>query len=232
MFLWTAFMLGLAGSLHCVGMCGPIALALPYQGTNRWYGAGNVLLYNLGRVSTYAGLGLLIGFLGRGIFMAGLQIYFSLALGIILLLVALLSIDVEGRILRVPLIFQLNRWVKVKMAKLLGQNSRSALYGIGMLNGLLPCGLVYMAVVGAVSTGSPERGAAYMALFGLGTIPLMLSLALAGQFIDLKWRNRLRRLVPVFLTFFALLFIARGLNFEIPSSVRFWDDMGDVPMCH
>jgi sulfite exporter TauE/SafE len=78
---WTAFTMGLVGSLHCVGMCGPIALALPYQNGSRWRAASNVLLYNLGRISVYALLGAVIGFLGKGLFLTGLQSYFSIGLG-------------------------------------------------------------------------------------------------------------------------------------------------------
>ena len=118
------------------------------------------------------------------------------------------------------------------MAKLLREAKRSTLFSLGMLNGLLPCGLVYMAIVGAVSTGSIWQGSAYMALFGLGTLPLMLSTALLGQFVPLRWRNQMRKLIPVFLVAFAILFLARGMNFIMPDEVRFWEIGNEVPMCH
>lgn len=232
MFLWSAFTIGLIGSLHCVGMCGPIALALPYQGGYRWAATGRLLLYHTGRISTYALLGLLIGFFGQGLMLAGMQMYVSLFLGILLLLVALFSINVESRLLRIPIMRQFQNGVRQKMGILLRSRHRGALFGLGMLNGLLPCGLVYMAVVGAVATGNIWQGSAYMALFGAGTIPLMLVTSVAGQFIDIKWRNRLRRLAPVFLIAFAVLFISRGLQFDLPAEMRFWDSMEDVPMCH
>ena len=117
------------------------------------------------------------------------------------------------------------------MGRLLRQQGPGKLFLVGMLNGLLPCGLVYMAIAGALAAGSIFNSALYMALFGLGTIPLMLATALAGQFIQLKWRARLRKLVPVFLVAFAVLFILRGLNFDVPTGLQFWNDMQNAPMC-
>ena len=232
MALWTAFTIGLLGSLHCVGMCGPIALSLPYQGSKRYYAVGNVLLYNLGRVLSYGLLGSAIGLFGRGFFLAGFQSYISIGLGITLLLIAVFSIDVEQHILRIPLMNRINQWVKQQLGRLLRQRGPGKLFLIGMLNGLLPCGLVYMAIVGALATNHMIEGALYMMLFGLGTIPLMLGTAMAGQFIKLHWRVRLRRLLPAFLVAFALLFILRGLNFEVPVDFRFWQDLQNVPMCN
>ncbi len=229
---WTAFTMGLVGSLHCVGMCGPIALALPYQNGSRWRAASNVLLYNLGRVFTYALLGTVIGLLGKGLFLAGVQAYFSIGLGVLLLIAALFSINLERHLLMIPLLQKLNNWVKIQLSTLLRKNNRGTLFLIGMLNGLLPCGLVYMAIVGAVTMPSILDGAFYMALFGLGTIPLMLSTAIAGQFVSLQWRSRARRLIPVFLAAFALFFIWRGMQFAAPLEMRFWENMDDVPMCH
>jgi len=231
MALWTAFTIGLLGSLHCVGMCGPIALSLPYQGSQRVYAAGNVLLYNLGRVATYSLLGIIIGMVGRGFFLAGFQSYVSIGLGVLLLAIALFSINVESRLLQIPLMQGLNAWVKKQLGKLLRQRGPSRLFLIGLLNGLLPCGLVYMAIAGALAAGSIFDSALYMSLFGIGTIPLMMATALAGQFIKLQWRTRLRRLVPAFLVAFAVLFILRGLNFDVPAGLQFWNDVQNAPMC-
>ena len=232
MAIWTAFTIGLLGSLHCVGMCGPIALSLPYQGKRRWAAAGNVLMYNIGRILTYTLLGSVIGLVGKGFFLAGAQSYISIGLGLFLLIVALFSIDVESKILRIPFMQQLNTWVKQKLSLLLRGGGRERLLLIGALNGLLPCGLVYVAIVGAVSASSIWDSALYMSAFGLGTIPLMMSAALAGQFIKLEWRVRLRKLLPAFLVGFAILFIMRGLNFDVPVEFRFWEDMQNAPMCH
>ena len=230
--LWTAFMIGLGGSLHCVGMCGPIALALPQQAGNQWLAAANVLIYNLGRVFTYILLGFIIGTIGKGIFIAGIQGYFSIALGILLLLVALFSINVEKKIVALYPIQRLQRWVGKNLGYLLKQNSRFGLFSIGVLNGLLPCGLVYMAIIGALTTGNIWSSGLYMGLFGAGTIPLMMATALAGQFITINWRNRIRRLFPLFLIAFAILFLVRGINFIDALDWRLWQNTGDLPACH
>jgi sulfite exporter TauE/SafE len=169
MALWTAFVMGLVGSLHCVGMCGPIALSLPYQGRQKWIAAVNVLLYNFGRIATYALLGIIIGLFGRGFFLAGFQSYISIGLGVLLLLIAFFSVNVEGQLLKIPGFQKLNSWVQGQLGRLLRQKGSGKLFIIGSLNGLLPCGLVYMGIVGAVTTGEIVHSALYMASFGLGT---------------------------------------------------------------
>ena len=232
MAIWTAFTLGLLGSLHCVGMCGPLALAMPYQAATRLGTAANVLLYNAGRILTYALLGLFIGTLGKGLFLAGWQTQFSIGIGILLLIAVVFSINIEYQLLRLPVLKALNDWVKRKLGILLRHHGPGALFGIGLLNGLLPCGLVYMAVIGAVSTGSSWSGSLYMAAFGLGTLPLLFTTAVIGQFIHVRWRTYARRLVPVALAVMAVLLIMRGIQFHIPHDFRFWETAQDVPMCH
>lgn len=229
--LLSAFLLGFLGSLHCVGMCGPIALALP-RTEQRWGAAAGALLYNLGRILTYLLLGLIIGAFGRGLFLAGVQAWFSVLLGALLIVVALLSLNVEGYIKQIPIVHQLQNWVSRSMAKLLQKEGLATHFYIGALNGLLPCGLVYVAVAGAVLSDSWVQSALYMGGFGAGTLPLMLSTALAGQFINLNWRQKLRRLSPVLLGLFGLYFMARGINFHLPETLRFWEIGQEVPMCH
>ena len=232
MYLWTAFTIGILGSLHCVGMCGPIAMALPYQGASRWSTARNALVYNFGRIATYMVLGSIFGLLGKGVFLAGYQSALSIGLGVLLLVVALFSINVEQRLLRLPLLRRGIQQLQASLGKLLRVQANPSFFSIGLLNGLLPCGLVYMAIVGAVSTGDVLRGLAYMGLFGLGTLPLMLAASLAGNWVSLSLRNRLRSLIPVFLFAIALLFIYRGLQFDLPRGILFWEDAQQVPMCH
>ncbi len=232
MYLWTAFTIGLFGSLHCVGMCGPIACALPNQGNGRSALIGNALLYNLGRTLTYSFFGAIIGVAGRGLHLAGFQQYMSIGLGVMLLVIALFSINVETNLLRLPGLNQLVFRLKSNLGRLLKGSGVNTSFFIGLLNGLLPCGLVYMAVVGALSTGGIGSGMAYMALFGLGTLPLMLATGLAGNFAGNRFRTALRKAYPFFLVFFAVLFIFRGLNFHVPGDFFFWAKMGDVPMCH
>ncbi|MET4108316.1 sulfite exporter TauE/SafE family protein [Hymenobacter sp. UYP22] len=218
--LWAGFIFGLLGSFHCVGMCGAIALALPgrpgaslLRGAS--FGAGR-LLYNLGRTTTYAALGALAGLAGHGLRLAGLQQSLSVASGcLILLLVAVPERWAGPGAGWLGLARPLNR-VKLLLAGLFQRTSGWALYGAGLLNGLLPCGLVYLALAGALSAPGILGAAGYMACFGLGTLPLMLALSLTGQLVPLCWRARLRQVVPYAASLLAILFIVRGLGLGIP----------------
>ncbi|MCB0653432.1 MAG: sulfite exporter TauE/SafE family protein [Saprospiraceae bacterium] len=230
--LWTAFTIGLFGSLHCVGMCGPIAIALPYKKENKLVMLASGLLYNLGRVTTYSFLGLFIGFIGKGVFLAGFQQWLSIGLGILMLIIALFSIPVESKIYSLSFVQKPYAKLRSLLGRFLTKNSWQALYLTGVLNGFLPCGLVYLAIVGAVSMASLEQGVAYMALFGLGTIPLMLMVSLAGSVVSIRFKTVVRKLYPVFMVAFAALLIARGLNFEVPRTFNFWETAQEVPMCH
>ena len=229
---WTAFIMGLFGSLHCVGMCGPIALALPVQTESRWSMVSKILLYNFGRTTTYIFLGTLTGLLGEGLFLAGMQKWLSIGLGVFLLIVALFSINIESKLLRLPFVGNMFLFVKYLLGKFLKNNTAPALFRTGLVNGFLPCGLVYMAIVGAVSMGRVVDSVLYMFLFGLGTIPLMLLTSLAGQVAGLKWRNGIKKLFPVFVASLALLLIYRGIRFDLPADFSFWEMMQNMPICH
>lgn len=212
MELWTALILGLAGSTHCAGMCGPLVLALPSPERRPWAHLLGRLLYNLGRLLTYCGLGLLFGVLGRSLALAGVQRWVSIVAGI-------------GLLAGVLLWRHLGRWLpgtgltarlQPALAALLRRRSLAALFSFGALNGLLPCGLVYVACAGAVAVGDTWGGVAYMAVFGLGTVPMMLALGLAGRLVPVGFRLRLQRIVPYTLALVAGLLILRGLSLGIP----------------
>ncbi len=232
MLLWTAFTIGLLGSVHCVGMCGPIALALPYGKQSRALAVFNALQYNLGRVFTYMLLGLLFGFIGQGVFLAGYQSALSVVLGLLMFLLAFFSLNLEKYLVHSSFFGRALQKLKTSLARLLKVDSRPSFFLIGLLNGLLPCGLVYMAVVGAVSTGNVLMASLYMGLFGLGTLPLMLTTSLAGHLASLRFRKYLLRLLPLLLVTMGVLFLLRGLNFHLPADFYLWDALHDPPMCH
>lgn len=214
--LWAGFLFGLLGSVHCVGMCGALALALPGAGGPRGRYVAGRALYNLGRVSTYAGLGALAGGLGQGLRLAGWQQSLSLLSGGLILLLVVTPERWLGRAAAFLDLDVVLARVKSRLAYYYQQPSLGALYVTGLLNGLLPCGLVYLALAGALSAPGVAGAAGYMALFGLGTLPLMLALSLSGQLVPLRWRQRLRRAVPVTATVLAGLFLLRGLGLGIP----------------
>jgi sulfite exporter TauE/SafE len=214
--LITAFSVGLLGSFHCIGMCGAIAFSLPLQEQNWYSKLWGGLVYNLGRISTYGVLGFILGLLGKGFSLAGFQQSLSIFLGVFILIVILFPKYIQLQKNKSSLLAQLQLWVRQKMGLLFKNNSTKALYGIGLLNGLLPCGLVYAGLAGAIGTGQGWIGALYMISFGLGTLPIMILASQFRGFISINVRNRMRQVVPFFMGLMAVLFIIRGLNLGIP----------------
>lgn len=216
MELWTALTLGFVGSFHCVGMCGPIALALPGNGqVAPWRFAISRLSYNLGRITTYAALGLLFGLLGRGFALAGLQQGLSIVLGLAILVTVLMPSAFRSLSPTGPL-GKLVRWLKGSLQEQFRKRGTFTTYLIGLLNGLLPCGLVYLAVAGALTQEVPWKGAVYMVAFGAGTLPAMLLLVFTGDRLSLYWSNGIRKVVPWFAAFTGILLVVRGLSLGIP----------------
>ena len=212
MALWTAFLLGLVGSLHCAGMCGPLALALPVNSPVFARFLSGRLLYNLGRMVTYAALGAVFGLLGQSFVVMGVQRWVSLAVGIVILVSLILSPRFFSSVQPAKFISV----IKSPFLKLMRNRSLSALFGIGLLNGLLPCGLVYAACAAAMTSDTLLHGSEYMLAFGLGTIPMMLVITLMGQRLQFILRFKLQRLIPVSLAVIGTLMVLRGMALGIP----------------
>lgn len=211
----TALILGLAGSLHCIGMCGPIALALPLESSEKWQLAMRLAIYHTGRIFTYGILGLFFGLAGKGLAVAGLQQSLSIAAGVFMLLMAFFAWRFEQLLLVFPGFGSLSQWVKRRMGVLINQNSRGAMLSLGALNGLLPCGMVYAALAGAISTGGLWQGGAFMVLFGLGTVPLFFMFTLAGNSLGRGLRQRFKTLQPLLLSLAGVWLISRGLHLDL-----------------
>lgn len=211
MWLLSAFAIGFVGSFHCAGMCGPIALALPLDKKTALGVFSGRVLYNSGRILTYTFFGIVLGLLGHLISFSGYQRSLSVASGILILLVLLMpflfkKID--------ALQFIYNKYIatfKLRFRELFGKRSRKTLFFIGVLNGFLPCGMVYLALAAALATGSLQKSAAFMLLFGLGTIPMMLTLSMLGNFAGPSLRKRINQLSPWVAVTVALILIARGI---------------------
>ncbi|WP_026236294.1 sulfite exporter TauE/SafE family protein [Pontibacter roseus] len=214
--IWAGLLFGLLGSFHCVGMCGPIAMALPFVGSTGWrYYAGR-LLYNGGRIVTYAALGALAGAFGQSLQLAGLQQTVSIVSGILILLLLVLPAASKGKAAQVLGTDKIMVWVRQKLGYYFQKNSLGSLFTVGMLNGLLPCGFVYIALAGAISAPGIGGAMLYMTLFGLGTFPLMFLVSLSGKLISLKVRATFNKAVPYVGMCLAVLFIVRGLGLGIP----------------
>jgi uncharacterized protein len=216
MFLVSAFIIGFLGSFHCVGMCGPIALSLPVHQYGLFKKNVAILLYNLGRLTTYTLLGIIFALLGQSFSLIGFQQWVSISLGVLLLISVLLPQIKLFQSIKIPILTQAINKLKSSLGRLFHKRGLRFLFGIGILNSLLPCGLVYIGIAGALASQTIQSGALFMLFFGLGTVPIMYAVALAGQFINLRFRIFVRKSIPYAVSIMAILFILRGLNLGIP----------------
>ncbi len=210
--LTMALVMGFTGSLHCAGMCGPIMLVMPFQllkGYRKWLG---IFLYHFGRVSTYAMLALVLHSF-RSLFQPQVQQYLSIALGAILLLAGILSFIPDTKLqFKLPW----TGYVKLALSKLIGHPKSGMLFVTGVLNGLLPCGLVYMALSASVTSATVGQSVAFMYMFGLGTMPMLVAITVLKSRASLVHLQHAKKLVPVVMFAFGCLFMLRGMNLGIP----------------
>lgn len=223
--------IGFLGSFHCIGMCGPIALSLPvrsYSGVHKYAG---IFSYNIGRAVTYSVLGLIFGFLGSRFRLWGFQQAISIAAGVLILLFIFSRFTLSSRI---PWLGKINQKVQKGMSQMLRSSDRpTPLFPLGLLNGLLPCGLVYVAIAAAIATMDTLQGVLLMFSFGLGTIPVMAALMSFGHLVSVKARQTLNKAVPYFVGVMAVMLILRGLNLGIPYlSPRMEKDATEASCCH
>lgn len=211
-----AFIFGFIGSFHCIGMCGPIAMALPINSNSLLQRISSILIYNFGRVITYAVIGLIFGLIGLGFKLAGFQQTLSIALGCLILLIALAPHLKISRFSPDGLLSKPITFVRKSIAKLFNKNNPGALLTIGLLNGLLPCGFVYLGIIWTTSLGSSVDGMLFMAFFGLGTIPAMLGVSMMSGFISLSFRNKIKKAIPALMVLMGVLLIVRGMDLGIP----------------
>lgn len=214
--LFSALILGLVSSLHCIGMCGPIAMMLPLDRNNPARKATQLLLYHLGRITAYGSLGLIFGIMGRGLYLAGLQQYLSIIAGIVMIIIAIVPEKTFARYNFSKPVYRVISNVKANLGAQFRKRGNRALFMAGLLNGFLPCGLVYAALFGAIAMQSVPGGVMYMALYGAGTIPLMSAVVYASGLINNNMRGVLAKAVPYAAAFIGLLFVVRGLGLYLP----------------
>lgn len=251
-FMWepllAAYGIGLLGSVHCVGMCGPLVLALPVQNMGAGQRALSVGLYHLGRIGIYSLAGLLFGLLGRRVYLAGWQQGFSVVLGVLLLLWVVMK-ELGGRgvgvgrsaggtvgrgLSRLPGGVNKFYWMLMGWMTRMWQSSfRGKFLLMGMGNGLLPCGMVYLAIAGALTSSSLLQGMGFMAFFGLGTLPMLVGLQITGRMVPVSFRRQVRKALPYITALVAILLVLRGLNLGIPFISPFLSPaQGRVVECH
>ena len=212
----VAFMIGIVGSFHCVGMCGPLALALPLNNNSVAAKITGAFLYNAGRVVTYAAFGLIFGLIGQTAALFGFQQWLSIGTGAFILLFIIMPKKYKMQSTAANYTNGSFSRLRSALAGLFTKKNNTSLFVIGLLNGLLPCGLVYMAVAGAIGTGDVGSSILFMAAFGLGTLPVMWSIAFFGNYVGLGLRQKIRRAYPYMMGLMACLLILRGMGLGIP----------------
>lgn len=210
----SAFLLGFLGSFHCVGMCGPLALMLPVSHHSKTGILLGRMLYNAGRITTYIILGLVLGFIGLAATIKGFQKELSIATGVIILVLVGLSGVKKYSPWSYSFTSAISLSLRGTLKKLFSERSFLSLYLIGVINGLLPCGFVYIAIAGALAAGNHIDGAFYMLLFGAGTIPVMFFISASTSLLSIRWRSFINRLTPFAAIAVALILIYRGSHFE------------------
>lgn len=216
MEILSGLIMGLVGSLHCLGMCGPIAIAIPGRSDEKLTVVIDSLIYNFGRVVTYMIMGLIVGLLGSTISLAGYQEIISIVAGALLLIIVIIPRKWEVAIGNISFIKAGGDKLKNAFRKIINKKSMSSLFGIGLLNGMLPCGLVYAALIAAIAFGSVTSAITFMFFFGLGTIPMLAAVFIMKGMLSVELRRKINKLIPVGIAIVAIILILRGMSLGIP----------------
>ncbi len=230
---WMALTLGFLGSLHCVGMCGPLALAIQSTRNNSgWASLLSSVTYNSGRTLGYMLLGLIFGVLGSFLAMAGLQKGLSIGLGIVLVFVFLFTANPDQWIGKIPSLQKFYTFIQIKLMSLLKKTEKVPTIALGIMNGFLPCGLVYVGLAGAISLSNVWGSMGFMMFFGLGTFPAMVLVMLGPQAFSQKIRVSLRKLYPIITLIMGIYLIYRGVMSKYPLELNFLEAINNPVMCH
>jgi hypothetical protein len=211
------FLMGLIGSVHCIGMCGPLVLALPMAHKTKVQKWWALFLYHFGKITSYGLLGIIFGLFGSQLPLKGVQENLSIVIGVIMIIYVIYVFVIKPKQRRGFLQFNfLYSNITKKLGILFKSQNRFTFYLIGVLNGLLPCGMVYLALTSALATQNIVQGGLLMVFFGLGTVPALIMVAIGGQFFGIVFRQKVQSLLPLFIFSMGLLLILRGMNLGIP----------------
>lgn len=212
----SAIGLGFASGFHCIGMCGPIAISMGLTKNQKANFYLQNLTYQFGRIFTYSLLGAVLGIIGQSFEFAGFQSYLSILVGILLITMAVFSFGGKDFASRIPMISKALLKVKINLGKILQKPDYKSRFITGILNGLLPCGMVYMALTASIAAGGIWQSALFMFLFGIGTFPFMFAVVFIGNFLTATLRVKILNIIPVLMIGLGALFILRGLELGIP----------------
>lgn len=210
--MYSAFILGLAGSLHCFGMCGPLSLLVPADRSKRLQYLAGRLVYNSGRIFTYILMGLAIGLIGEQAGFAIPQKIVFITLGTILLIYLLLPSSIKTKLSILPAVSRFSGFLKRSISTLHKKNRLSSQFLFGLLNGLIPCGLVYGALSASFLTADAFDSMLYMGVFGLGTLPMMLSFGVLGSFISKMFSVKPKLIYSLSYLVLAIFMLYKGIN--------------------
>jgi sulfite exporter TauE/SafE len=206
----SAWFMGFIGSTHCIGMCGPLVLAVPSKSDTVMSKVWSGLLYNLGRVSTYVMFGATIGISQKFLIPLVMQSKVSIIMGIILILISLSYFLFKNKRVVFSTQNKFYQKVGIALAKLYNNPNNLNIFSIGLLNGLLPCGLVYAALATAFASMSFYKSIIFMAFFGFGTLPVMWGVVFFANYITPAIRSKMKMLFPVVYAIAGVLLILRG----------------------
>ncbi|MDO4224791.1 MAG: sulfite exporter TauE/SafE family protein [Bergeyella zoohelcum] len=212
----SAIGLGFASGFHCIGMCGPIALSMGFTGQQGIRFHLQNLTYNLGRILTYSLLGAVVGVAGEGFQMAGFQKYLSILAGVLLILMAVFSFGGKDFASKIPFLSNILLKIKISLSRLLQKTDFRSRFLTGVLNGFLPCGMVYVALTASLVAGGVWQSGLFMLLFGLGTIPFLFITVVAGNMMTQAFRLKVLKVLPFVMIILGGLFILRGMELGIP----------------
>lgn len=215
-------------------MCGPIAMMLPVDRNNATKKATQVLTYHIGRLTAYGTIGIIFGLVGKGFFIAGIQQNLSIFIGVAMIAVILIPEKIFAKYNFSKPVFVLISKIKATLGSQFRNKSYKSLFTIGLLNGFLPCGMVYVALFGAIAMQDASFGVLYMVLFGLGTVPMMSSVVYINSYLTIPIRNKIQKVIPYVAVIIGVLFILRGLGLGIPyvspSNMSLF--VQENPQCH
>ena len=203
--VWTAFIIGFAGSLHCVGMCSPLSALLGIKGGKLW----NRLFYHAGRILVYSFLGSLVALTGWDDSFYSIQVIFSVFAGLLLILMGLGTLPRVSIPWVTAFVVRGVSQLKVFFQQILNRNAKGSVVLLGALNGLLPCGLTYVALSYCLTLQGPLDGFNFMLVFGLGTLPALVGFTSVVQWGVRKWNVSFRGVTMVIMVFLGLLLVAR-----------------------
>ena len=210
-YVIPAFLIGLGGSLHCVGMCGPLMFSSLISNKTGIVSLQNWLFYQTGRIGVYAVWGVVFGLIGTSARWFGHQQNISLSLGIGILLILILTKTFPKFEKRLSNIF-FTQFIRSKLIPIVQLKTNGSALTTGILNGMLPCGLVYVGLAGATAMQDPLKGGLFMFFFGIGTLPLLSALLFLGKNLQTQTRQYLTKWYPVIISIMAIMLIIRGLN--------------------